>query len=242
MELLIPSFLAGLLTVLAPCVIAVLPVILGGTLGQKNKWRPLVIALSLGVSVFLFTILLQATTFFIDIPRWVWRWISGTIITLFGLIMVLPVIWEKISFKLGLYKTKGLIQKSNEQGGLKGAVLLGAALGPIFTTCSPTYAVLLAIVLPQSFAIGVLNLLAYMVGLILLLLIIGYGGQKITARFKWAANPSGWFKRILGVILVLVGIAVFTGFDKTIQRKVLEAGYFGPIRLEQSLLEDYRAQ
>ena len=237
MEYLIPSFLAGVLTVLAPCVISLLPVILGGTLGQKNPWRPLVIATSLGVSVIVFTLLLKATTAFITIPQEFWRYFSGGIVLLFALTMVFPGAWDALSVKLKLYKSEGLLAKSGQKEGLLGALLLGASLGPVFTTCSPTYALILAIVLPENFWIGFLNLLAYTLGLIVLLLAIGYGGRAVSNRFRFAANPRGWFKRGLGVLLLFTGLIILTGFDKTVETWILDQGYLGPIQLEQSLID-----
>lgn len=233
MQFLIPSFLAGVLTVLAPCVITLLPVTLGGTLGEKSKWRPLVIALSLGVSVMLFTLLLRASTAFIDIPNSVWRWISGGLVLLFGLTMTFPHAWEKLAVKLKLYKANNLLSRD------KGAVLLGASLGPVFTTCSPTYALILAIVLPANFGVGLLNLFVYTVGLLIPVLLIGYGGRQVTVRLRGAVNPDGWFKRGLGVLLLLTGLAIVTGFDKTLETRILDSGYLGPIELEQSLIERF---
>lgn len=237
MEFLIPSFLAGMLTVLAPCVLAILPVILGGTLGHKSPWRPLLITGSLGVSVLLFTLLLKATTALLGVPKEFWQIVSGAIVFLFGLTMVFPNAWSTLSFKLGLYKSEKLLEKSGKQEGWKGAVLLGASLGPVFTTCSPTYAVILAVVLPESFLIGFINLLAYTFGLVLLLLLIGYGGQAVTKKLRFAVNPNGWFKKGLGVLLVLTGLMIITGFDKTIEAWVLQQGYLGPIGIEERLLD-----
>lgn len=238
MEFLVPSFLAGILTVLAPCVMALLPVILGGTLGSKNPLRPLVITLSLGVSVILFTLALKATTALIGIPQDVWKWISGGLIILFGLAMLFPNGWNKLAFKLKLYKSENLVHKSGEKKGLLGAVLLGASLGPVFTTCSPTYALILAVVLPQNFTIGLINLFVYAIGLMIPLLIVGYGGQRLTRKLKWAVNPNGLFKKGLGVLLIIVGIAIFTGYDKKLEAKILQSGYLGPIEIENMLIED----
>lgn len=242
MELLIPSFLAGILTILAPCVLSLLPVILGGTLGEKNPWRPLAIALSLGVSVIAFTLLLKGTTYLIDIPQSFWTYFSGGIVILFGLTMVFPSVWTALSVKLKLYKSEGLLEKGGKKEGLGGAIFLGAALGPVFTTCSPTYALILAIVLPNNFFIGLINLFAYALGLVILLLAIGYGGRAVTQKFRFAANPNGWFKRGLGVLLVATGIIISTGFDKDIEAWILEQGYFGPIEFEQSLIEDFELE
>ena len=238
MELLITSFLAGLLTVLAPCVLALLPVILGGSLGSKNPWRPLIITISLGISVIIFTLALKATTALIGIPDIVWKSISGGLITFFGITMLFPSLWNRLAFKLKLYKSEALLHKSGERQGIAGAILLGASLGPVFTTCSPTYALILATVLPQSFTVGFINLLVYTVGLMIPLLIIGYGGQRLTKKIRWAVNPNGWFKKTLGIILILVGFAIFTGYDKIIEAKILQSGYLGPIGIESSLIED----
>src|SRR3990167_4528988 len=208
MELFIPSFLAGVLTVLAPCVLSLLPIIIGGSLGEKNPLRPLIIVGSLGISVIVFTLLLKATTALIDIPQEFWRFISGGLITIFGLVMLFPDQWTQISYKLKLYKSEEGLAKSGKISGNKGAILLGASLGPVFTTCSPTYLLILAIVLPKSLGLTVVNLTIYAIGMSIPLLAIGYGGRKIASKFRGASNPKGWFKRLLAIILILTGIAI----------------------------------
>lgn len=237
MEFLIPSFLAGVLTVLAPCVIALLPVILGGTLGQKNPWRPLVIAVSLGISVMIFSLLLKATAVLLGVPQQFWQIAAGALILAFGLSMTFPSVWEAVSLKLKLHKSENLLVKSNKKEGLGGAVLLGASLGPVFTTCSPTYAVILAIILPANLFVGLINLLAYSLGLMTFLLLIGYGGQKVSSKFRFAANPRGWFKKGLGILLVLTGLMIVTGLDKEFETLILNSGYLGPIQIEQSIID-----
>ena len=66
------SFIAGILTILAPCVLPVLPVILAGSLTEKEKWYPYLVTLSLALSIVVFTVLLKASTAFIDIPSSFW--------------------------------------------------------------------------------------------------------------------------------------------------------------------------
>ncbi|MDQ3065153.1 MAG: cytochrome C biogenesis protein, partial [bacterium] len=88
MALLILSFVAGVLTVAAPCVLPLLPVIIGGALLESDKdkaddrqWlRPLVIAISLAASVITFTLLIKATTALLGVPQIVWQIVSGTIV------------------------------------------------------------------------------------------------------------------------------------------------------------------
>ena len=80
MILLITSFVAGLLTVLAPCTLPFLPIIVGGSLdGKVNIKKALTVILSLGVSVIVFTFALKVSTLFINIPQSVWAIISGGI-------------------------------------------------------------------------------------------------------------------------------------------------------------------
>ncbi|MBT6068780.1 cytochrome C biogenesis protein [Candidatus Peregrinibacteria bacterium] len=237
MELLIPSFLAGILTVLAPCVIALLPVILGGSLSAKDARRPIIIVGSLGISVIIFTLLLKASTVLIGIPQSFWSYFSGGLILIFGLTMAFPKLWNFIAFKLHLHKSDNLLSKSAGRKGPLGAVLLGASLGPVFTTCSPTYALILAVVLPQNFAVGFLNLIVYTVGMLIPLLIIGYSGQRITRHLRFAVNPNGIFKRLLGTLLIITGLAIFTGYDKVLEAKILDTGYTGPINIEKQLIE-----
>lgn len=76
MTLFLASFLAGVLTILAPCVLPVLPVILAGSLSEKKSWYPSVVTFSLAISVVLFTVLLKVSTLFIGIPSDFWKYVS----------------------------------------------------------------------------------------------------------------------------------------------------------------------
>lgn len=240
MTLLFASFVAGFLTIFAPCVFSLLPIILGGSVGEKNPWRPLVITLSLIVSVVIFTLILKGTTVFITIPRSFWQYLSGGIVLLIGFFMLFPNIWTWLSFRLKFYKTEEFMGSAGKREGLLGTILLGASLGPVFSTCSPTYGVIVATVLPASFAIGTTYLLAYAMGLALPLLVIGYGGRVVVSKFKFAANPNSWLKRGIGLILVFTGIIIFTGFDKIIEAKLIDNGYDGVSEFEESIIEKNR--
>jgi thiol-disulfide isomerase/thioredoxin len=55
------------------------------------------------------------------------------------------------------------------------------------------------------------------------------------------ANPKGWFKRVLGIIFIIVGIAVIGGFDKKTQLLLLDSGFFDVTKIEQKLLEKNNA-
>lgn len=240
MTFLIISFLAGVLTVLAPCVLPLLPVIIGGSVSGTRKSKPFIIALSLSVSVIVFTFLLKVSTVFISIPPQVWSYISGIIIIFFGLTLIFPALWEKVFLKFNLFvsrKGNTLLAEGVQKESVKGDILIGAALGPVFSTCSPTYFVILATVLPQSFVRGFVYLLAYVLGLSIMLLLISILGQKLISKLEGASNPHGKIKKTLGVLFLLVGVFIMSGLDKKIQTAVINSGVFDITRVEQKLLE-----
>lgn len=242
MILLITSFIAGVLTILAPCTLPLLPVIVGssvdGTGKKQNMKKAIVIAASLGLSIVIFTLILKASTLLIDIPSSTWALISGVIILVFGLVSLFPKLWEKIPLvrKLNTGSNK-LIGVGYQKKSFWGDVLIGVSLGPVFSTCSPTYFIILATVLPQSFVLGTVYLLAYALGLALILLLIAFLGQKIVSKLGGISDTRGWFKKGLGILFIIIGLAIITGIDKKIETKLLDAGLFDITRVEQSLLK-----
>jgi cytochrome c biogenesis protein CcdA/thiol-disulfide isomerase/thioredoxin len=237
MSLLLLSFFAGILTVFAPCVFTLLPVIIGGSLTNKNKLRPFIITVSLAISIIIFTLLLKVSTLFVNLDPNFLKYLSGGIIVIFGLISLFPGIWDKVSIGLGLSKNSdSLLEAANQKEGISGAILLGMALGPVFSSCSPTYALIVATILPVDIFTGMLNIVVYAIGLSLIMLLIAFYGRSFVKKFKWAANPSGWFKRGLGVIFIIVGLSIITGFDKQAQVFLADKTNFNTSQFEQALI------
>lgn len=214
MLLLLGAFFAGIITIFAPCVLPLLPVIIGGSLSgdTTNKRRPLVIAASLAVSLIVFTLLLKVSTVFINIPPMAINYLSGGIIIAIGLLTLFPSIYEQILIRTGIQsRSQKLLGQGMTKKGLLGPIIIGAALGPVFSSCSPVYAYILATILPTSFTQAFVYIIAYVLGLSIMLLLVGYYGQKFIAKVTWAADPKGWFQRSVAVLFILVGLLVFTG-------------------------------
>lgn len=237
MEIAFVSFLAGFLTVLAPCVLVLLPVIIGGSVagGKPDLAKALRIVLSLAVSVTVFTLLLKATTTLLGVPQEVWRGISGGIVLLVGLSFLFPGFWERLALRLNLMAGK-VVGEGSKRRSVSGDVIIGAALGPVFTSCSPVYGLLLAAVLPASPAIGTVYVLLYALGLSFALLLVALTGQAIVKKLGWAVNPRGWFRRVLGIMFIVIGVSILFGFDKLAEAWLLERGlYDGTTGLEELL-------
>jgi len=238
MVLLIISFIAGVLTVLAPCILPLLPVVVGASASGRSKTTPYVVVGSLAISIILFTYLLKASTAFIMIPPEVWTYLSGGILIIFGLFLLFPSLWEKmpgiskLSSKSNLLVGEGYQKKS-----FWGDVLIGAGLGPVFSSCSPTYFIILASVLPASFLLGTAYLFAYTIGLSLVLLLIALLGERFANKLSRFSDSRGWLKRGIAILFIVLGIAIATGYEKKLEVKILDSGYFDVTKIEQFLLE-----
>ena len=219
MTLLLIAFFAGILTVLSPCVLPLLPVIVGGSLaGGTSRKRAFTVTISLGVSVFVFTFLLKVSTVFIMVPPSFWNWLSGGILFLVGIFFIFPNLWDLIPGTARANRdSTQLMSKGFMRQTFWGDVLVGAALGPVFTTCSPTYFVVLASVLPVSLALGTSDILAYILGLCAFLLLISFVGQKLLDKVSFAADGRGWLRRTVGILFVIIAVLIVTNTLVTIE-------------------------
>ncbi len=261
------ALLAGALTTLAPCVLPMLPVIVGGSVAgvagdpstpgravgggsavggtatavrtRSPLARALVITGSLGASILIFTLLLRASTSLLGVPPEVWSWISGGILIGLGLAAVFPDAWDVVSAKLSLQaRSNRRLGQARQRDGVVGEVLTGAALGPVFSSCSPLYAYVVATVIPAEFGRGLALLLAYVIGLCGTLLAVALLGQRLVRRARWIADAHGWFRRGLGVVFVAVGVAVITGFDRDLQAWVIENSPWRPWELDSGFIPE----
>ncbi len=236
------SILAGVFTVLAPCILPLLPVVIGASeVGSKGiSKRAFTVIGSLSLSVVLFTLLLKATTLFIDIPQVFWTSFSGLVIVLVGTAIVFPSLWARIPYvnKLSIASNK-VVGAGYQKQSYKGDMLIGLALGPVFTTCSPTYLFIIATVLPATLTTGLLYLVGFTLGLATSLLLIAYFGQKIINKVTTHMQTTSTIKKIFGVLIILVGIAILTGYDKKIETLILDSGYGATIQLEDKLIERF---
>jgi thiol-disulfide isomerase/thioredoxin len=95
--------------------------------------------------------------------------------------------------------------------------------------------------LPQSFGKGLVYLIAYALGLGLVLLAISLLGQRITEKLGAVTDPKGWLKKGIGILFLLIGIFVLSGLDKKIQTGVINSGVFDITKVEQKLLQNTEA-
>jgi cytochrome c-type biogenesis protein len=259
---LLGALVAGVLTTLAPCVLPLLPVIVGGSVAgvagepaaalagggvavstrrrtSLATRRAVIITGSLGASIVAFTLLLKASTVLIDVPVEVWSAISGGLLIALGLVSLFPSLWERASSALSLPARSGRqLSAAQQRGGLVGAVLTGVALGPVFTSCSPLYGYVVVTVIPSDLAYGLALLAAYVIGLCGTLLLIALLGQRLVRNAGWLADPHGWVRRGLGLVFVLIGVIVLMGWDRDLQAWILDHSPIAPWELDSGFIPD----
>lgn len=225
MFLILLSLISGFLTILAPCALPMLPIIVGGSLKKdvNPKKRAIIIVTSLGVSIFIFTLLIKFSSLLLGLDPQIWAKISGLIIIVLGLFNLFPNLWTSISLKLNLVgKAEGNLSKNYQRKSFFEPVLTGFALGPVFSSCSPTYLFIVSVLLPKSLFVGLTNLLVYCFGLGLVLILVSLGGQKVISKLRWASNPNSVFRKVIAVLFIITGLLIFTGFDKKLEAAILK--------------------
>ncbi len=237
MALFIVSFLAWVLTILAPCILPVLPVVLWASLeGDEDKRKPYVVIFSLMFSIIVFSILLKSSTLLLWVNPIVWKLFSGGILIVFWLIVLFPRVWEYFSWRVVNKSSQGL-NKSSEKKWFWGYVLVWFSLGPVFSSCSPTYLLILAVILPTNFFSWFLYLLTYVFGLWIALFFIVFLWQKLIWKLKWISSPSGIFKKVLWVVFLLIWVGIILWYDKILETKILDSKFFDITKIEERVVE-----
>lgn len=241
------SVLAGVLTILAPCILPLLPIVIGSANTDTKKQnkrsiskKSIRIIFALSISVVVFTLVLKASTLLIEIPNSFWSIFSGLVIIILGLVMIFPNLWTKIPLvkKVKLVGDQKIAKGYQKKNNL-GDYIVGVSLGPVFSTCSPTYLFIIATVLPASFFVGFVYLIGFTIGLVFSLLVVAYFGQSIINKILDNNRKAEITKKVFGALILVVGLAILTGYDKKFEAWILDSGYGATINFEQNLIDRF---
>lgn len=231
------AFLAGVITVGAPCILPLLPIILGASIGQTSKTRPLFITLGF---VTTFTVVGLTLSFIVQsfmIQADLLRNIAITALAIFGILLLFPKIFELAAQRLSGFSTKA--QQLSQKAGDKnfGGFVLGVILGLIWTPCAgPILGSILTLIATQTnFSQAIPLLLAYSIGAGVPMLIIAYGGQTVTTKVRAIAKYTNFLQKLFGLIILLLAVAMYFQYDLKLQAKILE--YYNFPNLEEKFLK-----
>ncbi|ABE53208.1 cytochrome c biogenesis CcdA family protein [Methanococcoides burtonii] len=193
------AFIAGVISILSPCVLPLLPVIFAYST-SKGKLRPLAIVSGLSLSfVFMGIITSVFGSLFQQYLIYLTAF-AGIIVILMGLTLL---------FDLGTFNSiGGLSGKQFKENGLMGGLLLGISLGIIWIPCvGPILASILSLVaIEGDLLYGAFLLFVYSMGLGIPMLLIAYSANISSSKLGMIAKYDMYLKKVVGFILVLVGM------------------------------------
>jgi cytochrome c-type biogenesis protein len=207
------AFLGGVVTVFSPCILPVLPILVGRLL-STHRFGPIALVVGLIAGFAVAGSLLGVAG----------EWLSSLITTLrslsIGLLLGLGLLllWPQWGDWLFSYLPTQRWVKPPEEAGLMAEFWLGTQLGLLWTPCAgPVLSSILLLSINQWIDQAFLLLLIYGVGAGIPMLLFAYGGRRLAQRLLKVRQVSASMTRIGGGLIVFTAIAVLFGWDVQIQ-------------------------
>jgi cytochrome c-type biogenesis protein len=210
------AFLAGLLSTLSPCVLPLLPIVLGAA-GSEHRLGPATLAAGLALSFAGLGLFVATIGFAIGLDAGAFQVVAAVLMIAIGTVLIVPRLQVRLALAGG--PAAGWIERrfgGFSAGGLHGQFALGLLLGAVWSPCvGPTLGV--ASVLAAQ-------MLLFGLGAATPLLLLGALSREVLRRARERLLATGRSaKMALGVLLIVIGAAVATGLDKRIETGLVAA-------------------
>ncbi|MEL7189331.1 MAG: cytochrome c biogenesis CcdA family protein [Pseudomonadota bacterium] len=219
------SFVAGLVTILNPCVLPLVPILVASALG-KSRMGPLALAGGLVTSFTLFGFTVIAFGYSLGINEQVVRMFAGGMLAAAGLVLLVPQAQAALSAAAAPISNFGNQKLANISGdGWYGQYAVGLLLGIVWAPCvGPTLGVAIAAASSgEDLASSFIIFLVFGLGVAASILAFAYGSRKaLGERRKSLQSLARYGKPLFGATLMIVGVMVLTGFDKVIEIALLD--------------------
>ncbi|MDO4792670.1 MAG: cytochrome c biogenesis protein/redoxin [Filifactor alocis] len=213
-------FLEGIISFFSPCVLPILPIYFGMMAGQdvqenksKSKLNMLFFGLGIVLSFFLLAVAFTMVGQFFNEKKMLFSRIGGIIIILLGL------------YQVGFYKSNFLNKErrlpvigGDKEIGPLVALVMGFTFSFAWTPCvGPMLSSVLIMASGAKTAVtGNLLVAVYALGFMIPFFLFGIFTQKIMGWLEKNPSMSRWIPKVGGVILILMGISVFTGWMNSV--------------------------
>jgi cytochrome c biogenesis protein CcdA/thiol-disulfide isomerase/thioredoxin len=215
------AFLSGVVTILSPCILPVLPVVLSGSVGGRT--RPFGVITGFVVSFSVFTLILSSLVQALSIPPDALRVAAVLLILLFGLVLLVPRL--RLGFEMLASRLAGAGRGRTPSKGFGGGLITGFSLGLVWTPCvGPIMASVISLAITRSVDGGsVFIILAYSLGTAIPMLAIMLGGRSLIKRVPALSKNTAGIQRVFGLLMILVAVSIGLGWDRRFQAAVLSA-------------------
>ncbi len=220
------GFLAGVLSTLSPCVLPLLPLVIGPATATHRLGLP---ALAAGlVTSFVAVGLFVATVgFSIGLDGDVFRIVSGVMLAIMGVVLLSAGLQQRFAMATGGVGNFGskMIDRLSPNG-LRGQFMLGLLLGAVWSPCvGPTLGAA-SVLAAQGSDLGsvALVMLAFGLGTSVPLLAVGLMSRQALLRWRGRMMETGKTgKMLLGGSALLVAMLILTGLDHTLEAALVDA-------------------
>jgi cytochrome c biogenesis protein CcdA len=210
---------AGSLTTFNPCVLPLLPLVVTGAMAQ-NKWAPLAMGTGLALSYALLGLFVALVGESIGLDANRLRWIGGVLFVIFGLVQLIPALNDRFVLLISPLANKAHASAPEASGSVWPSFLTGALLGLAWSPCSgPLLGGALTLVADSGSAWrGTLILGFFGIGAATPLVGVAYLSKAKFLSFRdWMLAHSANIKKFIGLLMLALGIAILTGYDKKLE-------------------------
>jgi cytochrome c-type biogenesis protein len=226
------AFLAGVLSTLSPCVLPLLPVVLGAA-ASAHRLGPLALALGLAGAFVVVGLFVATIGFSIGIDADVFRLIAAALMIVIGAVLIVPLFQSRLALAAGPvsnWANERLAGLSGArlagQAGLAGQFGIGVLLGVAWSPCvGPTLgAASLLASQEQELPRVAATMLVFGFGAASPLLIVGIVSRVAMLRIRDHLRSAGQhLKLALGLAFMVIGTAIVTGADQRIETVLVDA-------------------
>ncbi|RVQ53543.1 cytochrome c biogenesis CcdA family protein [Sinorhizobium meliloti] len=214
------AFLAGILSILSPCVLPLVPVVMAGA-AAEHRAAPLALAAGVAISFTAIGVFVATIGFAIGLDMTVFRIASAILLVVVGAVLVVPQLQRRFATATGpLSEWTQNRFRGMSTSGIGGQFGVGLLLGAVWTPCvGPTLgaASVMAARGENLWAVSV-TMLVFGIGAALPLLLLGLVSREALLRWRGhMAKSAGAVKMALGVLLILAGTMTLSGTDRTVQ-------------------------
>lgn len=220
------AFIAGVLTILSPCVLPLVPLALGAA-ASEHRLGPLALVGGLTLSFVAVGLFVATVGFAIGLDADVFRAVAAVLMIAFGLILLVPAAQARFAVAAGpVGNWAGERLDTVSRAGLTGQFLVGLLLGAVWAPCvGPTLgATSVLAARGENLGSVALTMVVFGVGTATPLLLLGMLSREALVRWRTRLMETGrGAKMALGLLLLIIGVAVLTGLDKSVETALVDA-------------------
>jgi cytochrome c-type biogenesis protein len=220
------ALIAGILSTLSPCVLPLVPIVMGAAIGE-HRYGPVALAAGLALSFVVIGLFVATFGFAVGLDQDVFRSVAAVLLIAVGSVLLVPKLQVQLASAAGPVGNWAQSHSGGFAGrGLGGQFAVGLLLGAVWSPCvGPTLGAA-SVLAARSENLGVvaLTMLAFGLGAALPLLAIGMMSREALLRWRsrlLAAGSGG--KIAMGVLLIAVGVLILTGLDKRLEAALVQA-------------------